>query len=941
MDEKESIDGALPVNTLSEAFLEKWDRQLSDDNRCYGIKLCLAGAESKKVRDGLYRIGVSNILVSYYYLRSWLKNRSVQEIAEDFGRFKFVFLDSGGFTMIQEIQKKGSTALDPREYTEKYYEDLKKFGHVFAGCAEVDLPTELGLEYSEESKHRLLEAGVPIVPVIQGEKVEHYEGLGWFTDYPYISIGSKFIENRDYFGYVNEIQSICRERNVLIHGLGATDADTMLRARFYSVDSSVGSDSVVWVRMDGDVRRVRIGDLYEDVGESFVESCGGRAVCPENIETLTVAGSPKTGYQQVWSKLKSVVKHIVAKPRVRISVQGGRILEVTTDHSLFKITSYGELVETKPSSLSVGDWIVCSRGFVWSGEGIFKKSVVVQLPVTTGRGRRWHNECEKKIDFEFTDRFLELVGFWIGDGSYTGDTTVCFSCGIDSEPVDLVVEWATSIGRKATVSRKKDVQVSHSEVVRGLRELGLVGHSSDKRLPDWFWCLSEDQACCVLRGLFTADGSGTGRPYLATISRELAEQVHDALTSLLGIPVTVQGLSTEGPYRVSLSTWDSIRIFSKKIGFFVERKQAAIYSGQLGRGSRMEEVPRELCSDSIRYSKSTKVESNRVSRMRSGAHPSVLSEDLLYLPISSIEELSSEEKDVYDLEVPGTERFIANGVLAHNTTWLGGARFGNTMYFENGRIRYADKENKHIRKRFKKRFEENGLVWEDIEKDKQSEVNLMNALAWKQLADYVKYSAQKCYWLTPDEKDKALTLQSKAFNAEGILNRKVSIERAQVRRLAAVHDPEYDDRAHEVLHCDTCHMTGKCPRFKAGQPCGYDINVQIASQADLQKMLRIILEAQYGRVMTGVLFEKLEGGVLNKDVSVEVQRLVALVGDVKGIFKKEPEAEMTIHAKGSGGTLANMMAAVFSKRGTGGSGSGNTRVQRESNKIIDVPSEKE
>ncbi|HUX79065.1 MAG TPA: hypothetical protein VMW10_04875, partial [Alphaproteobacteria bacterium] len=69
--------------------------------------------------------------------------------------------------------------------------------------------------------------------------------------------------------------------------------------------------------------------------------------------------------------------------------------------------------------------------------------------------------------------------------------------------------------------------------------------------------------------------------------------------------------------------------------------------------------------------------------------------------------------------------------------------------------------------------------------------------------------------------------------------------------------------------------------------------------------------------------------------------LIGMVDDIKGILKKEPEAEMTIHAKGNGGTLANMMAAVFAKTGSGGSGSGNTRVQRDANKIIDVPFEEE
>jgi len=508
-NESEVID--LSVNALTDAFLGRWDRKLSDDNRCYGVKICLAGAENKKLRDGLYRIGVRYISISYYYFRKFLKTSTVQAVSDDLGRFSFVFLDSGGFTLRQEIKSKRLTTNDLTSYADSYQEDLKKFGHLFAGCSEVDLPVELGIDYSEKFKTTLLELGVPIVPVIRNETAEHYDRLGWFTNYPYIAIGADFIDNKDHLGRINEIQKVCKDKNILVHGLGSTDLDSILQSRFYSVAS---------------------------------------------------------------------------------------------------------------------------------------------------------------------------------------------------------------------------------------------------------------------------------------------------------------------------------------------------------------------------------------------------------------------------------------------TSWVSGSKFGNTMYFEHGHIRYADSTNKQLRRRFKKRFEDNGLIWEDIADDKKSEVDIMNALAWRQLSDYIKYSAQKCYWITSEEKDLALTLQSKAFNADGLIDRKTSIERATVRRLS-VNDADCDDRAHEVLHCDTCYMSGRCPRHMKGEPCGFDINVRIDSQADLHKMLRILIEAQYGRAMTGILFEKLEGGVVNKDVSAEVQRLIGMVDDIKGILKKEPEAEMTIHAKGNGGTLANMMAAVFAKTGSGGSGSGNTRVQRDANKIIDVPFEEE
>lgn len=472
-------------NPNLEKFLQQWDRNLNDDRRAYGIKLVFAGCESKKVRDGLYRIGVRHILVSYFYLRQWLKTASVQEIGEDLGRFDFVFLDSGGFTFIDAIRRGKDLGINVKQYADEFYADLPRFGHLFAGCAEIDV-IDLGQSYMEEMKRQMLDKGVPIVPVVQGEPLDTYGGFGWWDMYPYIAVGSALIGDPKYTGYLNQLYDVGKDRGLVFHGFGATGAQTILRSRFYSVDS---------------------------------------------------------------------------------------------------------------------------------------------------------------------------------------------------------------------------------------------------------------------------------------------------------------------------------------------------------------------------------------------------------------------------------------------TSWTGGSRFGTTMVFQNGRIRHYDKDHKDVRKRFKRRFEESGVIWADIEADKGFEVDMMNALAWKQWADYVKYSATKCYWLKWSEKEKALTLKAKAFNAEGVLDRSKSMQRAGFRRLSVVTDAGYDDRAHETLLCNSCHLSGRCPRYKPDNPCGYDVNIRLESKADLQKAMQTILETQFGRTMTGVLFEKMEGGVIDRNVTAEMNTFLAMVSQVKSVFDPRGEEELTIRAKGSQGAVAQMLASVFAPKG--------------------------
>jgi hypothetical protein len=507
---EETEDGSkgLSPNPKLDEFLLKWDRTLPLDRRCFGIKLCFAGADGRDYRDGLYRVGVRHILISYFYSRKWLKKLTTQEIGEDLGRFDFVFLDSGGFSFIQAINDGKDLGIDLETYTDEYYKELERFGHLFAGCAEVDVHAKFTQYQMEEFKNKLIEKNIPIVPVIQGQPVEQLKEMGWFEKFPYMAFGSAMIGTQKHVGDILATTDYGREHGNIFHGFGATASDVLLRSKFYSVDS---------------------------------------------------------------------------------------------------------------------------------------------------------------------------------------------------------------------------------------------------------------------------------------------------------------------------------------------------------------------------------------------------------------------------------------------TTWIGGSRFGNTMIFQNGRIRYYDHTHKDVRKRFKARMEENGIIWKDIEADKRKEVDLMNAIAWRQWADSIRFNIQNCYWLTPEEKDQALALKAKAFNSEGIIDRTKSLARAEARRLARVDDASYDDRAHEVLYCDTCFLSGRCTRYKATEPCGYDVNIRLETAADLHKAIQVVLEIEYSRVMTGALFEKAQGGVLDANVSNEMQKFLTMIQQAKVIFQPRAQEELVLQAKSSSpGNISKMLASVFAPTGVGGSGSGNTKVERAANRVINV-----
>ena len=504
MADEESVESV----SKGQEFIDQHDRQLSDEKRVYGTKLCFAGGEDRKLRDGLYRIGVRNILLSFYYFKKFMRKRTPAEIADDIGRFDYVLLDSGGFTFMQALKEGRETHMGIREYADFYHSELERTGHIFTACAELDVHEEFSQYEMEEAKDRLMAHGVPMLPVIQGQSVEELTELGWYDKYGYMAVGSALLWGKKVAPELKEYIKKGKELGTLYHGFGVTTVDAIRTMPFFSVDS---------------------------------------------------------------------------------------------------------------------------------------------------------------------------------------------------------------------------------------------------------------------------------------------------------------------------------------------------------------------------------------------------------------------------------------------TTWMGGTRYGNTMIFQNGRLRYYDFHKKGVRKRYRKRFEDSGLIWADIEREKPLEVDLMNALGWKQWSDYIKYNVQNCYWLLPEEKDSALSIKSKAFNTEGLINRSASLARAEARRLTQVDDAKYDDRAHEMLHCNTCTMEGRCPRFKEGEPCGYDINVRLETNLDLQKALQNVLEIEYGRVMTGALFEKLEGGVLDQNLTNELKHFIKLVTDIKNMFNQKHTEELHISAKGEEmGSVSKILASVLSPRGSGGSGSGSSVTQRASRETIDI-----
>lgn len=221
---------------------------------------------------------------------------------------------------------------------------------------------------------------------------------------------------------------------------------------------------------------------------------------------------------------------------------------------------------------------------------------------------------------------------------------------------------AEKYARKLIQHPSGDVDISCSELVRTMQSLGLVGHSHTKEVPWWVFDLPISHIGMFLQGYFSGDGTCYEDIECSTVSRKLLWGIFYLLQAV-GIDVRIyedrrtkktccEGLqfkSSQPCHSLSIGDVGSLRRFQKYIGFLQAYKNQKL------------EDSISACSESrgIRSEKK---------------------EQCVHVKVQSNQDLGVYQGHVYDLEVPNGQRFVANGLLVHNsTTWLKHAAYGNVM----------------------------------------------------------------------------------------------------------------------------------------------------------------------------------------------------------------------------------------------------------------------
>ena len=108
------------------------------------------------------------------------------------------------------------------------------------------------------------------------------------------------------------------------------------------------------------------------------------------------------------------------------------------------------------------------------------------------------------------------------------------------------------------------------------------------------------------------------------------------------------------------------------------------------------------------------------------------------------------------------------------------------------------------------------------------------------------------------------------------------------------------------INCDSCYMSDKCPLYKRGYVCGikWDENTPKTPA----EFMEFLINLQFERVKRTSIFEKIDGGVPDQNLSSEMDRLTNLISvkDDMGRDKLSINLEASSSSKGGGGILAKI-----------------------------------
>jgi len=431
---------------------------------------------------------------------------------------------------------------------------------------------------------------------------------------------------------------------------------------------------------------------------------------PKNLKVLTIDTKK---HEPKWEKVSEIIKHKPEKRLIRITTEHGKQITATEDHSFITLSKKGEIIPVKGNELTKGSYLPLPINF--------HKEMLKELRAERFNTRATNSKLlPEKIELD--KNFGFFIGIFLAEGYLRNKEAVVISNknkGIQ-ERVTLFSKSMklnyNSDGKSVSIFSKNlcDLLAAYCYSQQDLPNVkkGTKGnYSRIKKLPDFAYFAPIG----FIRGLISGIFSGDGRLIkdknmlkgfeLITVSKSLAEGTSDLLFSI-GIlnklkqrEYTYKGNKTNY-YSLAVPTatikkfTENIEILGREIRYN-ENEPIYSYNNLLPCGKLVYEVTKKLGYNSRIFGNRTLAAEmrtvknrNEIGRIRllklikefeskaKGKLPEleilkkIAESNLVWSKIKEVEQLKKRNEDVYDLSIPSTNTFVANGIGVHNSVAL-------------------------------------------------------------------------------------------------------------------------------------------------------------------------------------------------------------------------------------------------------------------------------
>ncbi len=164
-------------------------------------------------------------------------------------------------------------------------------------------------------------------------------------------------------------------------------------SKFHRLRQSITGDEKILIKENGIVRSVKIGEFVD----KFIKSEEG----VENITSLKTEtpSFDSYSYKIEWKPISHLIKHKLDGPIYKVTLETGREVKVTGDHSLFVLDTENLVVKPKETrEIKEGEYVVVAKRLPNQEKKIEEINIFDYIPYEIAKKHRWYvYNLEKEV----------------------------------------------------------------------------------------------------------------------------------------------------------------------------------------------------------------------------------------------------------------------------------------------------------------------------------------------------------------------------------------------------------------------------------------------------------------------------------------------------------------------------------------------------------------